>query len=91
VAQAVALQYITLRSAQVRQLIAQDNLDSQLETLQIARWRNQAGLIGAVEVEQALVTDTAYQTAFVSHHTDGFQQNADDHLNSSANRRVCSF
>ena len=55
VAQAVALGYITLRSAQVRLLIAEDNLASQLETLQIARWRNQAGLIGAVEVEQAVV------------------------------------
>jgi NodT family efflux transporter outer membrane factor (OMF) lipoprotein len=55
VAQAVALDYIGLRSAQVRLLIAQDNLASQLETLQITRWRNQAGLIGAVEVEQALV------------------------------------
>jgi NodT family efflux transporter outer membrane factor (OMF) lipoprotein len=55
VAQAVALEYITLRSAQVRQLIAQESLVSQLETLQITRWRSQAGLIGAVEVEQALV------------------------------------
>jgi outer membrane protein TolC len=55
VAQAVALDYITLRSAQVRLLIAEDNLASQLETLQITRWRNQAGLIGAVEVEQAVV------------------------------------
>jgi NodT family efflux transporter outer membrane factor (OMF) lipoprotein len=55
VAQSVALSYISLRSAQVRLLIAQDNLNSQLETLQITRWRNQAGLIGAVEVEQAVV------------------------------------
>jgi outer membrane protein TolC len=55
VAQAVALDYIALRSAQVRLLIAQDNLNSQLETLQITRWRHQAGLIGAVEVEQAVV------------------------------------
>jgi NodT family efflux transporter outer membrane factor (OMF) lipoprotein len=55
VAQSVALSYISLRSAQVRLLIAQDNLASQLETLQITRWRNQAGLIGAVEVEQAVV------------------------------------
>jgi NodT family efflux transporter outer membrane factor (OMF) lipoprotein len=55
VAQNVALSYISLRSAQVRLLIAQDNLMSQLETLQITRWRNQAGLIGAVEVEQAVV------------------------------------
>ncbi len=55
VARNVALSYIDLRSAQVRQLMAQDNLSSQLETLQITRWRNQAGLIGAVEVEQAVV------------------------------------
>jgi outer membrane protein TolC len=55
VARNVALDFITLRSAQVRLLIAQDNLSSQLETLQITRWRNQAGLIGAVEVEQAVV------------------------------------
>jgi NodT family efflux transporter outer membrane factor (OMF) lipoprotein len=55
VARDVALRYIDLRSAQVRLLIAQDNLSSQLETLQITRWRNQAGLIGAVEVEQAVV------------------------------------
>jgi NodT family efflux transporter outer membrane factor (OMF) lipoprotein len=55
VAQNMALGYIGLRSAQVRLLIAQDNLQSQMETLQITRWRNQAGLIGAVEVEQAVV------------------------------------
>jgi NodT family efflux transporter outer membrane factor (OMF) lipoprotein len=55
VARALALSYIDLRSAQVRLLIAQDNLRSQQETLQITRWRNQAGLIGAVEVEQAVV------------------------------------
>lgn len=51
----VALTYIKLRSAQVQLAIASDNLASQLETLQITRWRNQAGLIGNVEVEQALV------------------------------------
>lgn len=55
VARNVALSYIALRSAQVRLVIAQDNLSSQLETLEITRWRNQAGLIGAVEVEQAVV------------------------------------
>jgi outer membrane protein TolC len=51
----VVLTYITLRSAQVRLAIASDNLASQLETLQITQWRNQAGLVGNVEVEQALV------------------------------------
>jgi NodT family efflux transporter outer membrane factor (OMF) lipoprotein len=55
VARNVALGYIDLRSVQMRLLIAQDNLASQGETLQITRWRNQAGLIGAVEVEQAVV------------------------------------
>jgi NodT family efflux transporter outer membrane factor (OMF) lipoprotein len=55
VAANVVLSYITLRSAQVRLSISSDNLASQLETLQITRWRNQAGLIGNVEVEQALV------------------------------------
>ena len=55
VARNVALSYIDLRSVQMRLLIAQDNLASQGETLQITRWRNQAGLIGAVEVELAVV------------------------------------
>lgn len=50
----VALAYIDLRSAQARVAIAQDNLASQDDTLQIARWRNQAGLVSALDVEQAL-------------------------------------
>jgi NodT family efflux transporter outer membrane factor (OMF) lipoprotein len=54
-ASSIALNYITLRGTQARLVIAQQNLDSQLETLQITRWRNQAGLIGAIEVEQAFV------------------------------------
>lgn len=54
IAAEVALGYIALRGAQARLLIAQDNLASQLETLQITRWRLQAGLVGALEVEQAL-------------------------------------
>jgi NodT family efflux transporter outer membrane factor (OMF) lipoprotein len=53
VASGVALNYIVLRSSQARLAIAQQNLVSQRDTLQIAQWRNQAGLIGAVEVEQA--------------------------------------
>ncbi|MBK6998709.1 MAG: efflux transporter outer membrane subunit [Rhodoferax sp.] len=55
VATAVALNYITLRSSQQRLAIAQENLANQLETLQITRWRNQAGLIGSIELEQATV------------------------------------
>ncbi len=53
IAAEVALAYITLRNAQVRLGIADDNLASQSETLQITQWRNQAGLVGALEVEQA--------------------------------------
>jgi NodT family efflux transporter outer membrane factor (OMF) lipoprotein len=51
----VSLNYIALRSTQARLAIARQNLASQLDTLQLTRWRNQAGLIGAIEVEQAFV------------------------------------
>lgn len=56
----VALDYITLRGAQARLAIARANLASQLETLQIADWRRQAGLVTALETEQA--TAAAEQT-----------------------------
>lgn len=53
VAAEVALAYVTLRSSQQRLAIAQANLDSQLETLQITQWRLQAGLTTSLEAEQA--------------------------------------
>ena len=53
IAAEVALGYITLRSAQARIAIANDNLASQQETLQITQWRQQAGLVTALEAEQA--------------------------------------
>lgn len=53
VAAEVALNYILLRSGQARWAIANDNLASQQETLQITDWRQQAGLVTALEVEQA--------------------------------------
>jgi NodT family efflux transporter outer membrane factor (OMF) lipoprotein len=53
VAAEVALGYITWRNAQARLTIANDNLASQQETLQITAWRQQAGLVTALEVEQA--------------------------------------
>ena len=53
VAAEVALNYITLRSAQVRLRIATENLASQQETLQITRWRQQAGLVTSLEAEQS--------------------------------------
>jgi outer membrane protein, multidrug efflux system len=53
VAAEVALNYILLRTAQARSGIAKDNLASQQETLQITDWRQQAGLVTTLEVEQA--------------------------------------
>lgn len=53
IAAEVALDYIALRSAQVRLAIATDNLATQQETLQITTWRLQAGLVTALETEQA--------------------------------------
>ena len=53
VAAEVALGYITLRTAQARLAIANDNLASQQETLQITLWRQQAGLVTSIEAEQA--------------------------------------
>lgn len=50
----VAVSYINLRSLQNRLVIAQRNLAAQQETLQIARWRTQAGLASSLEVEQAV-------------------------------------
>jgi outer membrane protein, multidrug efflux system len=53
VAAEVALNFILLRSLQARWLIAKNNLTSQQETLQITDWRQQAGLITVLELEQA--------------------------------------
>ncbi len=49
----IALNYVNLRDAQVRLELAKANLDIQRENLQIAEWRNQAGLGNALEVAQA--------------------------------------
>jgi outer membrane protein TolC len=54
IAAEVAINYIQLRGAQLRLLIANENLKSQLETLQITNWRAQAGLLTSLESEQAL-------------------------------------
>ena len=53
VASEVALGYLGLRSNQARLAIAEQNLASQEETLQITQWRQQAGLLSTLEVEQA--------------------------------------
>ena len=52
----VAAAYIDLRGLQSRLAVARANLESQSETLQITRWRNQAGLASSLDVEQALST-----------------------------------
>jgi NodT family efflux transporter outer membrane factor (OMF) lipoprotein len=49
----VALNYVDLRNGQARLQLAQANLDIQRENLQIAEWRNQAGLGNELDVEQA--------------------------------------
>ena len=53
IAAEVALSYITLRSAQQRLAIANANLASQADTLQITLWRVQAGLATSLDSEQA--------------------------------------
>ena len=53
IAAELALAYITLRNAQARLVIANANLASQQETLQITQWRQQAGLVTSLEAEQA--------------------------------------
>ena len=53
VAAEVALDYIALRDSQARLAIAVANLANQEDTLQIAQWRQQAGLSTLLETEQA--------------------------------------
>jgi outer membrane protein, multidrug efflux system len=50
----VASGYINLRGLQTRLAIARSNLATQAETLQITRWRAQAGLVSSLDVEQAI-------------------------------------
>lgn len=49
----VARSYVLLRAYEVRIAITRANLDNQSQTLQIAEWRAQAGLVGQIDVEQA--------------------------------------
>lgn len=53
VAAEVARMYIELRAAQARLAIARDNLENLQATLRITRWRVQAGLLTALELQQA--------------------------------------
>ncbi len=49
----VASQVVTARSLAAQLAIARDTLAYQEDNLQIARWRNQAGLVDSLDVEQA--------------------------------------
>ena len=49
----VATQVISARATAQQLAIARDTLRIQEENLQIARWRNQAGLVSSLDVEQA--------------------------------------
>lgn len=53
VAAEVALALLQLRGAQAREALARRHLDLQRQTLQIARWRQEAGLATLLDVEQA--------------------------------------
>lgn len=53
VAAEVALTLLQLRGTQVREAIARRSLATQEQTLAIARWRHEAGLVTALDVEQA--------------------------------------
>jgi len=53
IASEVALNYIDARLAQIRLRIARENLLAQDDDLEIAGWRQQAGLVSALDVEQA--------------------------------------
>ena len=52
----VALNYVNLRAAQQRLVIARDNVASQAETVQITEWRALAGLASELDVDQARTT-----------------------------------
>ena len=49
----VALDYVALRSYQARIAIARDSLETQSETLELTRWRAEAGLTSSLDVEQS--------------------------------------
>jgi len=49
----VASQVVTARSLAAQLAIARETLANQEDNLQIARWRNQAGLVDSLDVEQA--------------------------------------
>jgi NodT family efflux transporter outer membrane factor (OMF) lipoprotein len=53
IASEVGLNYVEARLAQIRLRIARENLSAQDDTLEIVGWRHKAGLVSALDVEQA--------------------------------------
>ena len=49
----VALNYVEARTLQTQLEVAEENLKSQRETLQLTQWRFEAGLVSRLDVEQA--------------------------------------
>ena len=49
----VALNYVEARTLQTQLVVAEDNLKTQQETLQLTQWRFEAGLVSRLDVEQA--------------------------------------
>jgi NodT family efflux transporter outer membrane factor (OMF) lipoprotein len=49
----VALNYVEARTLQAQLQVAEENLKSQQETLQLTQWRFEAGLVSRLDVEQA--------------------------------------
>jgi outer membrane protein, multidrug efflux system len=52
----VATAYVTLRSNEAQLVIVRRNLASREETLQLTRWREQAGTVTALDTQQAVST-----------------------------------
>jgi len=49
----VAVNYVELRTFQARRQVAENNLQTQAQTLQLTEWRLEAGLVSRLDVEQA--------------------------------------
>jgi NodT family efflux transporter outer membrane factor (OMF) lipoprotein len=73
IAAEVAVTYIELRGLQARLAIAQGNLAAQRETLQLSRWRAQAGLVSSLDVEQAVAASEQTSAQIPLLHTNAAQ------------------
>jgi NodT family efflux transporter outer membrane factor (OMF) lipoprotein len=65
----VVLNYVDLRTAESRLAKAEANLRSSSETYDLARWRNQAGLVSALDVAQARTELESVRASLPALHT----------------------